>query len=67
MRKLLKKLTSQKGQGTVEYALLTIGIIGVIAAVLITTGAGNALQTAITAAYTAIVTAISGATGSGGS
>ena len=51
------KLTCQKGQGTVEYAILTVAVIAVLAAVLFT-GAAGPLGTAITDAFAKISTAI---------
>jgi Flp pilus assembly pilin Flp len=60
MEKLLKKLTCQKGQGTVEYALVTLAVVLIVAAVLL--GANPSLKTAITGAFTAASDAITNAT-----
>lgn len=43
------KFKSQKGQGTVEYALVTLAIVGVLSVVLFATD--NPLVSAITDAY----------------
>ena len=51
---LKNKLRCQKGQGAVEYAMATIGVVIVIAAVLFVTGATNPLQTAITDTFEAV-------------
>ena len=56
----MKKLLNQKGQGTVEYALLTLAVVIIIAAVLL--GANPSLKTAITGAFTAAQTEITTAT-----
>ena len=59
MKKLIKKLASQKGQGTVEYALVTLAIVLIIAAVLFATD--NPLKAAITSAFTRASTEINSA------
>jgi len=38
MKKGLSLLRSKKGQGTVEYALVTVAIVGIIAAVMFNNG-----------------------------
>lgn len=59
------KLQSQKGQGTVEYALITLAIVVIITAVLFATD--NPLKTAITDAFQRAADAINNAgTGGGG-
>lgn len=45
----IAKLKGQKGQGTVEYALVTLAIVGVLSIVLFATD--NPLVGAITDAY----------------
>ena len=65
MRSLMfKKLRNQRGQGTVEYALLTLAVVIIIGAVLLATPAGSALGTAITNAFTAVSTEVTNQTGS---
>ena len=59
MRNLMNKIRSKKGQGTVEYALITLAVVGIIAAVLLV--ANNPLQTAIEGAFDAATAAIDSA------
>ena len=59
MKQLLAKLRCQKGQGTVEYALVTLGIVVILTAVLF--GTTNPLKTAITNAFSRAATAIDNA------
>ena len=49
MRRLYSQLKSQRGQGTVEYALLTLAIVAIIVAVLFVPG--NPLTAAINSAF----------------
>lgn len=51
---LRTKLSCQKGQGTVEYALITIAVVAIIGLTLIATGAAGPLGTAITDAFKAV-------------
>ncbi len=57
---LKAKLVCQKGQGTVEYALVTLAIVLVIAAVLV--GTSTPLRVAITGAFTNASAAITNST-----
>ena len=57
LNSLKAKLVCQKGQGTVEYAILTVAVIAILVAVLFT-GATGPLGAAITSAFTKIATAI---------
>ena len=56
MKKFISFLKSQKGQGTVEYALITLAIVAIIIAVLMATN--NPLRTAIQGAFDKVVTQV---------
>lgn len=53
MRSLISKMRSKLGQGTVEYALITVAVVTII--VLAVSGT---LQEAITAAFVKVAAAI---------
>ena len=59
MKALYWKLKSQAGQGTVEYALITLAVVGIIVVVLANNGP---FVQAINAAFAAATNAITGAT-----
>ena len=61
---LIMKLQSRKGQGTVEYALATLAVVIIIAAVLLPPD--NPLKTAIKSAFEAASTQITNATSTTG-
>ncbi len=56
---LASRLRSQKGQGTVEYALIVVAVVVIIGATLMTTN--NPLRTSITSAFTKVSTAVTNA------
>ena len=60
LHSLRAKLRCQKGQGTVEYALITIAVVIIIGAVLVNAAnpATTPLGTAISSAFNAVVTAV---------
>ncbi len=58
MKSLVSKLKCRKGQGTVEYALITIAVVAIIGTLLIATGAAGPLGTAISDAFTAVSTQV---------
>ena len=56
MKHLIAKLKSCKGQGTIEYAMATIVVIAVLAAIIGLTN--NPLKTAIETAFGKVSTAV---------
>ncbi len=52
MKSLLAMLKSRKGQGTIEYAMATLVVIAVLAAILALTD--NPLKTAIQNSFTKV-------------
>ena len=58
MNHLDAKLKSRKGQGTIEYAMATLVVIAVLAAIIALTD--NPLKTAITNAFTKVSTSVQG-------
>ena len=62
MKSFVAKLKCRKGQGTVEYALITIAVVAIIGLLLITnSGASNPLSTAISTAFNAVSTQVTAA------
>jgi Flp pilus assembly pilin Flp len=57
--KLRAMLKCQKGQGTVEYALIVVAVVVIVGATLMTTN--NPLRTSITNAFNKTVTAVNAA------
>ena len=57
MRRLMKKMLSKRGQGTVEYALITLAVVGIVLLVV-----NGTLRGAIVGAFAAAAAAITGAT-----
>ena len=57
LNQLRSKLECQKGQGTVEYALITIAVVAIIA-LIIGLGDQNPLYTAINNAFGKVSTAV---------
>ena len=55
MKKLIAKLTCQKGQGTLEYILMVGVVLAILAALgVMSTAAGNPIRDAINNALTLI-------------
>ena len=64
MNNLVSKLKCRKGQGTVEYALITIAVVAIIGTLLIANqGASNPLNTAISNAITEVTNQVNTALG----
>ncbi|MBI4358866.1 MAG: class III signal peptide-containing protein [Candidatus Omnitrophica bacterium] len=63
MKNLIAKLKCRKGQGAIEYTLITLAVVLILVAVLFVTGAANPLETAIKDTFTKISTAVTGAGG----
>lgn len=61
LNSLVAKLSCRKGQGTVEYALATIAVVLIVAAVLLNSPATSPLGTAITDAFNAVSSAVTNA------
>ncbi len=56
MKNLVAKLKCRKGQGTIEYAMATLVVIAVLAAILALTN--NPLRTAIENSFTKVSTSV---------
>lgn len=57
MKSLVAKLKCRKGQGTIEYAMITVVVIAILGIVFLAGGA-NPLSTAITAAFNKVSTCV---------